>query len=117
VGGGESMALFEPEWLADATPVELSRVQLPPERRWFFQTDWRRRLIFDIQLLPAETLYSLRQSRAARGSHPIDRSVTLAQVSRQTEAYGQLAEHFQRQGMRVHVRTSLGGPPLRVVPE
>jgi len=116
VGGGESMALFEPEWLADMAPIDLSRVLLPPERRWFFQSDWRRRLIFDIQLLPAETIYELRQSRAKRGSHLVDRAVTLSQVSRQVEAYTQLAEHFQRRGMQVHVRTSLGGPPLRVVP-
>ena len=112
-GQDESMTLFEERW--PGAVVDPARIQLPPTRRWFFRADWRRRLAFDVQLLPAETLFEIRRERARCGSHPVDANLSLEQVRAQVAAYEALALLLQRSGLRVHVRTRFEGPPLRVI--
>lgn len=114
-GFRDSRTVFDREWLAAATAVDIARIQIPPGKMWFFQTDWRARFVFDFQLSPADRLYTIRKARAAILSHPVDRAFTKAEVERQCAVYELLAQHFHRCGMRVFVRTDFEGMPRVVV--
>jgi len=113
-GREESLALFEEQRPWAPARVDPSRIRIPPRRRWFFQADWRRRLVFDVQLPPVEALYAIRRERARRGTHPIDEGVTIEQVRAQVDAYAAFAYRLQRAGLLVHVRTGFDAPPRRV---
>ena len=114
-GFRESHAVFDPEWLAAPTPINLKLIQIPPGKRNFFDTDWRRRFLFDFQLLPATKLYAVRKARSASGSHPVDANLTRQAVEHQCAVFEQLAQHFNRCGIGVFVRTSFDGLPRYVV--
>lgn len=114
-GFRDSHAVFDAEWLAAPTPIDFKRIQTPPDKRYFFSTDWRRRFVFNFQLLPAEELYAVRKARAAAGTHPVDSRLSMEDVQRQCGAYEQLAEHLHHRGLCVVVRTSFDGLPRRVV--
>ncbi len=102
--------------LLDApTPINFKLIQIPPGKRYFFHTDWRRRFLFNFQLLPAEELYAVRKARAAAGTHPIDAHLSEKEVEQQCAVYEALALHFHRCGIGVFVRTSFDGLPRYVV--
>jgi energy-coupling factor transporter ATP-binding protein EcfA2 len=114
-GFRDSRTVFDREWLAAPTLVDYGRIQAPPGRIWFFQTSWRARFVFDFQLLPPDRIYTIRKARASVQSHPVDRTFTKAEVERQCAVYEFLAQHFQRCGMRVFVRTDFEGLPRTVI--
>ena len=107
----ESLSVFDPAWLASSALVDFRRIQIPPRKHLFFQFDWRARFIFDFQLPPVQSLYTIRTQRAATPTHPVDKRLSLDVVERQSAVYEQLASHFHRSGMRVIVRTEFGGMP------
>jgi len=111
MGARESLAVFDPAWLAAPAPVDYTRIQIPPGKSWFFQFNWRARFIFDFQLPPVDQLYSVRSNRAAAASHPVDRMLSKQDVERQSAVYELLALHFHHCGMRVIVRTEFAGMP------
>ena len=111
----ESHTVLDREWLDAPVPVDLKRIRIPPEKRWFFNVDWRQRFMFDFQLLPAERIYALRKARARRGTHPVDERFTLAEVEQQVAVYESLAQHFHQCGMLVFVRNSFEGMPRFIV--
>jgi hypothetical protein len=115
LGHRQSLAVFDEEWLESLAPLDLARIQLPPAKQWFFSADWRRRYVFDFQLLPAEELYAVRSRRAERGTHPVDAALTLERTRRQVDVYATLALHFHRCGMRVFVREAFDGNPRMIV--
>ena len=115
VGYQESHAVFDKEWLLSPAPVGLDRIKLPPEKRWFWNADWRNKYAFDFQLLPAERLYEIRQARAGRGSHPGDVDLTLERVHRQVEVHEAVALYLHRCGLRVFFRDTFEGRPRRFV--
>ena len=115
LGHADSLAVFDAEWLESRATVDFGRMRLPPEKRQFFRLDWRRKYVFDFQLLRPERLFAIRTERAKGGLHPIDRDVTLEIVTAQLAVYEQLAHHFHSHGFAVHVRHELGGPPRRIV--
>ena len=114
-GVRESLAVYDPAWLAAPAPIDYGRIQIPPGKSWFFQFNWRARFVFDFQLPSPERLYSIRSKRAATTSHPIDRMLSKEIVERQSAVYELLALHFQRCGMRVIVRTEFGGMPRVII--
>ncbi|MEN8106635.1 MAG: serine/threonine protein phosphatase [Pseudomonadota bacterium] len=114
-GFRDSRTVFDREWLAAPTPVDYGRIQIPPGRIWFFQTNWRRRFVFDFQLPPPDRIYTIRKARASVQSHPVDRALTKAEVERQCAVYELLAQHFHRCGMRVIVRTDFEGMPRTII--
>lgn len=115
VGYEESHTVFDREWLEAPAPLDLGRVQIPPAKRWFFNIDWRTRYVFDFQLLPPERLYAVRMARMDKGSHPVDRVLSLEQVRRQVAVYEALALHFHRCGLKVFLRNTFEGRPRRIV--
>jgi energy-coupling factor transporter ATP-binding protein EcfA2 len=116
VGQRTALSLFDPEWSRHWRQLELDhgRIQLPPLKRHLLSTDWRGRFDFEFLLPPPETIVAYRQERARHGTHPIDRRIDPEQIRRQVELYSQVALHFHRQGMIVHLRERAEQPPRRI---
>ncbi len=115
VGHGESLAVFDAEWLASRAAVDVGRIRLPPEKRRFYQADWRAKFAFDFQLLPPERLFAIRTERAKKGLHPVDQDLSLDIVTDQVGVYEQLARFFHDHGFAVYARHDFGGPPRRII--
>jgi hypothetical protein len=111
----ESYTVFDREWLDAPTSINLKRVQIPPDKRWFLNINWRARFVFDFQLLSADRIYSIRKARARTGTHPVDEGLTRDEVEKQVAVYETLALHFHRSGMRVIVRHTFDGMPRRIL--
>lgn len=111
-GHRESRSVFDPEWISSPGELVPHRIWIPPEKKRFFQADWRQRYVFDIQTPPARQLYDIRVARAAKGSHPVDaESLSLELVERQIDVYATLARVLHDGGMRVYLRAEFGGRP------
>jgi hypothetical protein len=119
VGEKESLALFELQWLARCQDLRLEpgRIRLPPPKRFFWDSDWSRRFVFEFLLPPAELALERRLARARQGTHPVDEYLDLAHIRRQMEIFAAVAAHFQRSGMAVHVREDVDAAPWRIVLE
>ena len=116
-GFRDSHTVFDRAWLDAQTPIDYGRIQIPPGRIWFFQTNWKARFVFDFQLSPADRIYTIRKARAAIQSHPVDRTFTRVEIEEQCAVYALLAQHFQRSGLRVFVRTDFEGMPRTLIDE
>jgi len=114
-GHDESVTVFDQHWLEAPSAIDFGRIQIPPGKAWFLQTDWRKHYLFDFQLPPVEHICAILHRRAQDGSHPRDRIYSDADVARQVRVYEELAGHFTRCGMRVVVRSEFAGMPRRVV--
>ena len=114
-GMSESHAVFDPEWLEAPAALALGRIVLPPERRRFWQFDWRRRYLFDFLLPPPATIHAIRTKRRSIGTHPVDVRLTPEIVQRQHDVYAEVARHLSRHGVPVIVRLAFQGPPHYVL--
>ncbi len=114
-GHAESLAVFDREWLESRAEINLARIRLPPEKRWFLATDWRAKFAFDFQILPPERLFAVRTERAKKGLHPVDQDLSLEIVTDQVAVYEQLARFLHGHGFAVYVRNDFGGVPRRIV--
>ncbi len=110
-----SRAVYEREWLERPTPVNLDRIQIPPEKRWLLGTDWKNRYTFYFQLPPPRMTYVVRSLRARLGSHHVDDLLSQEIVEKQITAYEILAQHFHYHGLKVYIRNSFEGRPRRIV--
>jgi ABC-type cobalamin/Fe3+-siderophores transport system ATPase subunit len=110
-----SRAVFEQEWLESPTPVNLGRIQIPPQKRWLLGTEWKNRYTFYFQLPPPRMTYVARSLRARLGSHHVDGLLTQKIVEKQITAYEILAFHFHYHGLKVYIRNSFEGKPQRIV--
>lgn len=114
LGHRESLAVFDREWLDTPPSIDFDRIRIPREKRRWWQVDWRRKYVFDIQVPPAPKVFAILRERARTGSHPVDQGITLEQVRRQLEVHGQLARFLHESGLQVHVRMEFGGAPRRI---
>ncbi len=110
-----SRAVYEREWLEHPTPVNLDRIQIPPEKRWLLGTQWKNRYTFYFQLPPPRMTYVVRSLRARLGSHHVDDLLSQEIVEKQITAYEILALHFHFHGLKVYIRNSFEGRPRRIV--
>ncbi len=115
IGHKASHAVFDEAWRARPSPVDVSRVRIPPEKTCALSRDWRHRYVFDFQLPDPDMLYEIRARRREIGSHPTDADLSPELVERELDAYENLALHFHRSGVPVFVRRTLGGEPMRIV--
>ncbi|MCG6966752.1 MAG: serine/threonine protein phosphatase [Chromatiaceae bacterium] len=113
----QALAVFDPEWLLGRPHprLDLRRIQVPPPKRHFLSVDWRGRYVFEFLLPPAEELFEQRSRRARRGTHPVDRHLSLELVGAQLEVFHQSAFHLSRSGVRVYIRESTSSPPAYIV--
>jgi energy-coupling factor transporter ATP-binding protein EcfA2 len=113
----DALAVFDEEWTKSLTPPELDleRIRIPPEKRFFFSVNWRARYVFEFLIPPAETLFSQRSERARKGTHQVDEQISLEQVRNQITIYQMAAAYLQQQGLRVYIREGTKEKPLRIV--
>ena len=116
-GFKQALAVFDPEWLdADPHPrLDLERIQIPPPKRHFLSVDWRNRYVFEFLLPPPKVLFEQRSHRAHKGTHPVDRKLSLELVTAQREVFRRCAGYLSRQGLRVYVREGTAAPPMCIV--
>ena len=114
-GHTASLAVYEWQWLESPTPVNLDRIQIPPQKRWWLGTEWRNRYTFYFQLPPPRMTYVVRSLRARVGSHHVDDILTQELVEKQIAAYEILASHFHYHGLKVFIRNSFEGKLQRIV--
>ncbi len=115
VGCKQSQTVFDSQWLASPSEVELHRIRIPPENSGrIFSRDWRNKYVFDFQLPSVEKLYEVRSERAWLESHPVDVHLSEELVQKQHEAYETLALHLHRCGLRVYIRHDYLGHPMRI---
>ncbi|EKD37944.1 MAG: hypothetical protein ACD_75C00930G0003 [uncultured bacterium] len=110
----EAVTVFDKEWLNNPVPpeLELSRIRIPPARKYFFQSDWRERYIFEF-LIPSPTaVYEQRLARQSQGYFPVDENLTLEMVRLQVAVYRDVALYLHRAGLNVYIRKSLDKPPM-----
>jgi hypothetical protein len=115
-GHESALALFEKETVAAPEPLRLQpeRIRLPGKPRRFNPIDWRRKLVFEFLLPPAEQLFEARRKRSYLQTHPVDTELSLEQTVEQLAVYAQVARLFHRRGLRVYVRDGFGVPPKRL---
>ncbi|MBF0453756.1 MAG: ATP-binding protein [Magnetococcales bacterium] len=105
-GVEQALAVFDAEWLKDyqSLTLDFERIKIPPSQSWFLSPDWISRYVFEFILPPAETLLSMRQERARRGSHLVDQELTLDHIRTQVAIFWAVALHLHRSGMKIYVR-------------
>ncbi len=118
-GMPQALAVFDQQWLEASPPLklQLGRFQLPPDGSRFFETNWRKRYIFEFLLPTAEVIFKQRQSRQSEGYFPVDEDLSLEMVKRQLAIYQEVVLYMHRVKMQVYVRESLDKPPMCIVEE
>lgn len=114
VGFKRGLAVFDADWL-QADPrlrLDLSRILIPPPKRFFWSVDWRARYVFEFLLPPPEVLFEQRSRRSKLGTHPVDKDLSLQLVTDQLAVFFECAMHLQRNGVKVYVREGSSSPPV-----
>ena len=109
--------MFDPEWL-QAEPrlrLDLPRILIPPPKRHFWSVNWQARYVFEFLLPPAEVLFEQRSRRARRGTHPVDKALSLQMVSDQLAVFRECALYLSRNGINVYIREGTSSPPVCIV--
>jgi hypothetical protein len=111
VGCDESFSIFDKEWVeGECGPgIDLERIRIPPEKRWFFFQDWRDKFVFEFVLPCAEWVYEQRKIRARRKTHHVDEEFDLPLVERQLETLWIVARYLSHRGFFVYVREGVDG--------
>ncbi|MBF0194520.1 MAG: serine/threonine protein phosphatase [Magnetococcales bacterium] len=106
VGVEPGLAVFDEEWLKNYESLELDfdRIKIPPDQNWFLSPDWKSRYVFEFLLPPPKSLLNMRKERARRGTHLVDKELTIEQVSCQVAIYWAVALHLHRSGMKIYIR-------------
>jgi|SaaInl4_150m_RNA_FD_contig_31_400113_length_1168_multi_5_in_0_out_0_1 hypothetical protein len=106
VGVESGLAVFDDEWLQNykSLTLDFERIKIPPDQNWFLSPDWKSRFVFEFILPPPRSLLDMRQERARRGTHLVDRELTLEHVQCQVDTYWAAALHMHRSGMKIYVR-------------
>lgn len=114
VGFKESLTVFDKEWLKSETPLQLdlSRIVIPPEKKYSFQTNWRTRYIFEFLIPGPSTIYNQRMARKDDGYFPVDEKLTMEMVRQQVSVYREVALYLHRAGLNVYLRKGLDKPPM-----
>ncbi len=113
-GIGEALTVFDKEWLNAPLPpaIDFLRIKIPPAKKYFFQTDWRNRYIFEFLIPNPSTIYAQRLERQSQGYFPVDDNLSIEMVRQQVAAYREVALYLHRAGLNVYVRKSLDNPPM-----
>ena len=113
----EALAVFEPQWLDAESPLQLDmdRICIPPVKRHFWSVDWRKRYAFEFVLPSAEKILQWREKRAKKGTHYVDKNLTLTKIEQQLFIYQTIAQYLCEQGLYVYVREDNQSHPLRII--
>ncbi len=118
-GYDKAVPVYDVDTLDDSSYLEIDflRVRLPPPKGTLLSGNFRKKMVVEFILLPPEQLYELRKNRSDTGTHHVDKDLTLHKVTEESDFYSALALYFHQSGMKVYVRNSLGGPPMRIKDE
>jgi hypothetical protein len=110
----EALTVFDKEWLKTDPPLELelNRIVLPPVKKYFFQTNWHNRYIFEFLIPRPSIIYQQRLARQEQGYFPVDDNLSLEMVRQQVAIYREVALYLHRAGLNVYLRKGLDTPPL-----
>ena len=102
-GIGTTLTVLDDEWLSNYGSLEMDflRIMIPPEKTWFFGTNWRARYVIEFILPRADRIYEDRIERAKTGLFPHDRKITLEIVTAQVACYRTIAWYLKAAGMHV----------------
>ncbi|MBF0380945.1 MAG: serine/threonine protein phosphatase [Magnetococcales bacterium] len=105
-GVENGLAVFDDEWLEayKSLKLDFDRIKIPPNQNWFLSPDWKSRYVFEFLLPPPKNLLDMRKERKRRGTHLVDKELTLDQVSCQVAIYWAAALHLHRSGLNIYVR-------------
>lgn len=114
VGYPESLAIIDREWenARQRPELDLGRIRLPPEKRFFWLQGWRQKYVFEFILPSAEWIYDERKTRAKRRTHRVDEHFDMALVMRQLEALWAIAIFLHHHGFGVYIREGIEGDLL-----
>lgn len=115
-GFKEPLTVFDREWLGCTVfpDLELSRIILPPEKKYFFQADYRNRYIFEFLIPSPSLIYERRIARQSKGYFPVDDNLTMEMVRQQVAVYREMALYLHRAGLNVYIRKDLNKPPMHI---
>jgi len=116
VGISEPLTVFDKEYLNQTPPpgIDFARISIPPEKKHFYQTDYRGRYIFEFLIPNPTTIYERRLARQTKGYFPVDENLSLEMVRQQVSVYREIALYLHRAGLNVYIRKGLDKPPMRI---
>jgi len=117
MGHEKALAVFDKEWLeAEVKPeIELERIRIPPEKRYFFSTNWHGRYVFEFLLPPAKVTLERRLKRGKQGTHHVDVELDMETLEAQVRVYKQAALYMHQNGLNVYLRENVDGVPLKII--
>ena len=117
VGFVEALTVFDREWkeASENPPIDVGRIVIPPPKRFFFQTNWRRKFAFEFVLPASQSLYEQRMLRARRKTHRVDENFDLGLIERQLETLWIAARYLYHHGFVVYIREGIEGELLSFV--
>jgi len=117
VGFREPLTVFDQEWL-DSPPeslvIDFQKIKIPPKKQSLLSTNWVDRYIFEFILPDPKQVYKQRLNRQNDGYFPVDSNLTLDMVTRQIEAYSDIALYLHRAGLNVYIRKDIHSPPMLI---
>ncbi len=116
-GFDEALTVFDQEWLdtpSEALILDLQRIRIPPKGENLLLSNWRDRYIFEFLIPDPQQVYEHRLNRQQEGYFPVDDNLSLEMVSRQTDAYGEVALYLHRAGVNVYIRSDIHQPPMLI---
>lgn len=116
-GHQDALTVLDDDWVNSrhSLKMDFRRILIPPEKTWFFGSNWRARYVFEFILPPSDEIYGYRVKRAKTGLFPHDRQITPDIVDCQVGFYRSIAWYFWRSGMHVYIRLEHDGPPMKIV--
>lgn len=117
VGISDAVSVFDAEFLDrdPVPPLDLSRLVLPPRKRFLFSVDWYRRYVFEFILPPAALVFERRTERARHSTHPVDARLSLDICEAQLAVFRRVAEFLHERGFLVYLREGTDPVPRRFV--
>ena len=117
VGHEKALAVFDEEWLqAEEKPeLDLERIMIPPEKKFFFSVNWRRRYYFEFMLPRVGALLERRLERSKRGTHQVDVNLELKMIKEQVRVYRQAALYLHQNGLDVYIREDIDKAPMQII--
>jgi hypothetical protein len=116
-GFDKGLAVFDKEWV-DSEPhpvLDLERVLIPPPKRHLFSVNWRERYVFEFVLPTPEMIYEQRTKRSRRGTHPVDKQLSLPLIQDQVEVFRRTALYLIQHRVRLYIRRGTEAPPERIL--
>lgn len=100
---------------SESPSIDLGRIVIPRPKRFFFQTNWRRKFAFEFVLPASQSLYEQRMLRARRKTHRVDENFDLGLIERQLETLWIAARYLYHHGFVVYIREGIEGELLSFV--